>query len=90
MGASATGAAGRLEGQAALAAPRPATRRQGFAALGAIWEAALSSLLHSGALAAAGRSTDAEPVLHHAAAVFSRVGASRERETAKALIGSLR
>lgn len=89
--------ADRLDGQAALAADdlQPAATALavsagGFAALGAIWEAALSSLLHGEALAAAGRSPEAEPVLHHAAAVFARVGAPRERATAEALIGSLR
>jgi class 3 adenylate cyclase/tetratricopeptide (TPR) repeat protein len=88
--------ADRLEGRALLAAgdadaalPLLERALEGFAALSAVWEVALTELSLGEALAASDRAEDAAKVIARAAEVFERLGVPRELERARALLAGL-
>ena len=88
--------ADRLEGRAALARGEAARAgdvlsraRDGFAALGARWEEAVSALWLAEALRADGASDEARTAAESAHAVFAELRSVRELEHAKALLSEL-
>jgi tetratricopeptide (TPR) repeat protein len=87
--------ADRLEGRALLAAgdadaalPLLERALEGFAALSAVWEVALTELSLGEALAASDRDEEAARVIARAAEVFERLRVPRELEEARALLGA--